>query len=845
MSEKEPRDDRPEEGPETGAERQELLQLASIVAHQLKSPLNTIQTVLSTVVGGFLGPLDPRQRRLLEQAAQSCSSSMKLVSDLLRLRSLDDFGPEQLVPVNLVNVLGEVVERYGDAARQKSLHVATRVEIPDPAQAYSRGQPDLVGEVIGVLLDNAIKYTPREGRVDVRIGLAGPEDDPHGLCVEVIDTGIGIPPEDYEKLFTEFFRAGNARAAGAGGTGLGLAFAARAARLMGGQVRLEPAPTGGVRAALELPLCPDCAALAAADGEQAPTMPWMLRDRADAGRDISQRVVIIGGVAAGSKAAAKVMRLDPAADVTMIERGRAMAYAGCGLPYYITGAVGDQSDLTGTPLGEERDSSLSHELQNVHTLNMTEALEIDRERKRVRVRRLIDGAEDALPYDRLVLATGASAVVPEMPGRHLDGVYTLHGVHDAEAIKRELSSASAKDVVVIGAGRLGCYIVGALAMSGARISLVESRPHILGFVDPELGMLVRRHLEANGVKVVTGDSAVALAGEQRVEGVQLASGRRLACDFTLVATGWEPNVELAREAGLELGSSGAIRTDRTLRTSDPEIFAVGDCAETFHRITGQPVWNPTGSAAVKQARCAAINVCGGQEEFPGVVGSIVMKVFDYTVGRTGFGEQEARELGYDPVVALVPSLDSAHYIPTAKPLLLKLVADRSSRLLLGAQGVGEGRIAKRLDIVATALSAGMTVDQFSLLDLGFAPPFGLALDSLLAAANVIRNKLDGLFVGVSSAELREQLGGADAPLVVDVRLPAAFGEARLENAVNLPLNSLRGRLHELPRDRDIVIVSRTGLKSYEAALILADRGFARVAILDGGLASWPYALDRD
>jgi rhodanese-related sulfurtransferase len=247
--------------------------------------------------------------------------------------------------------------------------------------------------------------------------------------------------------------------------------------------------------------------------------------------------------------------------------------------------------------------------------------------------------------------------------------------------------------------------------------------------------------------------------------------------------------------------------------------------------------------AVREGRAAALNVCGGEEPDPGMLGSVVMQLFGVTVARTGLGEHRAREEGYDPVAALVPSMDAAHYMPTAKSLLIKLVADRKTGRLLGAQGIGEGRLAKRIDIVATALAAGLDVDRFSVVDVGFAPPVSIPMDSLLAAANVIRNKRAGLVEGIGSAELKRRLESESPPLVIDVRLPYGHGQRRLAKSVNIPLGALRGRLHELPRDRDIVIVSRTGLKSYESALILKEAGLGTPTILDGGLEAWPYDLE--
>ncbi len=845
------------EGPERDPQK-ELLQLATVAAHQLKSPLNTIQAVLSTVVGGFLGPIDPRQRQMLEKAVQSCSSSMRLVSDLMRLRTLEDLDSAQLRPVNLLAVFQSALDRVRDAAGLKDIEFVEIMEIKEVmASGWVRGDAGLMEEICHVLLENAVKYTPRNGVVRARIFLeeAGEETlveagvcdgSPATLHIEVIDSGIGIPPEAYEKLFTEFYRAPNAKAMAKEGTGLGLAFAARAARALGGTIQLEEADTGGVRALASFPRCPECAAehaIRLARGET--DEGWRGPLASEREEELSQRVVVVGGVAAGSKVVAKIMRLDPRTEVTVVERGRALSYAGCGLPYYISGLVAAQADLVSTPLGEERDSSLLHDVRNLKTLDLSEVVEILRDEKKVRVRSVIDGSETLLPYDQIVLATGASAVIPPIEGVDLEGVYTLHGVRSAEAIKKELSDTRAKDVAIVGGGLLGCEITESIAVTGARVSLIEAQETILGIVDTQLALLVQHYLEASGVRVYTDCMAEKLVARgDRVGGVLLADGREIPCDFVILAAGVKPNVELAVDAGLELGVTGAVKIDKTLRTSDPEIFAIGDCAENHHLVTDSPAWIPMGSTAVKEGRVAAINACGGEETFPGIVGSTVIKIFDYTIARTGLDETQAREAGYDPVFSLIPSLDCAHYIPTARPILIKMIADRSSGKLLGAQGIGVGKIAKRIDIVATALTAGLDLEAFSKLDLGFAPPYSLALDSLLAAANVIRNKIDGLFEGVPADLLFEELASDEPPCLLDVRLASGQGELRISGSMNIPLGSLRGRLHEIPRERPIVVVSRTGLKSYEACLILRSKGFENTRALDGGLEAWPYDTER-
>ncbi len=560
-------------------------------------------------------------------------------------------------------------------------------------------------------------------------------------------------------------------------------------------------------------------------------------------QDSEMRVVIIGGVAAGPKAASKIARFCPRASVTIVEKGEFLSYAGCGLPYYISGVVKEQKELMCSPIGVIRDPSYFQKVKNVTVLNRTEALEIDRAGKRVRVRELASGNENWVPYDRLVLATGATPVRPPIPGADLGGVYSLHGVEDAEGIRSALAQGRALDVTVIGGGLIGVEVTEALVERGCRVTLVEMLPHILPMLDWEMAHQVRKHMESHGVRVLTDARVVAMkAGpdaEGRVGRVCTTRGD-FPADMVIMAVGVRPNVSLAKAAGIEIGATGAVRVDEHMRTSDPDIFAAGDCAECRNLITGKPVYVPLGSTANKQGRVVAMNVCGGDSVFPGVLGSTVCKVFDFNVARTGLSYEQAIEAGFDPVTVLAPAPDRAHFMPTARLLMLKLIADRGSRRLLGVQAVGPGDAAKRADVAAMAVSAGMTVDDVAGADLCYAPPYSPAMDNLITAANVMRNKLDGVFEGLTPAELKEKMDAGEAFFLLDVRTPQEVAAAALPGAVNIPLGALRTRTDEVPRDREVITFCKISLRGYEAALILKAAGIRNVRVLDGGIVMWPY-----
>ncbi|NJN63878.1 MAG: FAD-dependent oxidoreductase, partial [Acidobacteria bacterium] len=326
--------------------------------------------------------------------------------------------------------------------------------------------------------------------------------------------------------------------------------------------------------------------------------------------------------------------------------------------------------------------------------------------------------------------------------------------------------------------------------------------------------------------------------------VLLEDGTEIPASLVIMAVGIRPATQLAVEAGLEIGPTRAIAVNEQMQTSDPDIFAVGDCAEHPHLVTGTPVWMPGAAAATIQGRAAAVNICGGSDEYPGTAGTIIIKLFDATIARTGLTSAQARESGFDPVRAIVSGPDRAHFVPHAETILLAVIADRATRRLLGAQGFGAGEVAKRIDVIATAIGLGASVDALAHLSLSYAPPYAMAMDVEIAAANVLRNKLDGRFVGISPSALRESLVAQEPIELLDVRLPSEFNVVRLRGSKHVPLGALRSRLHEVPRERPIVLVCKVGLRSYEASLILRAHGFEDVRVLDGGLDGWPYGLER-
>jgi NADPH-dependent 2,4-dienoyl-CoA reductase/sulfur reductase-like enzyme/rhodanese-related sulfurtransferase len=558
------------------------------------------------------------------------------------------------------------------------------------------------------------------------------------------------------------------------------------------------------------------------------------------------KVVIIGGVATGPKAAARLRRLNPGAEITLIERGKFLSYAGCGMPYFVGGDVEDWRSLNATPAGIPRDSFFFRNVKNLNVRDRTLARSIDRKNKTVDIVHVETGEVGTIPYDTLVLATGGEPIPLPVEGSDLNNVFRLWQPEDAIAMREVVTVGDPKTAVIIGGGLIGVEMTEALTRWGLHVTLVEMMPHILpGLLDEEVAAYLTRYLRSEGVDILTGSRVTKILGndEGNVTHVITTDGE-IQSDMVLIAIGVRPNMKLAKEAGLEIGKMGGIAVNEYLQTSDPDIYAGGDCVENVHLITGEKVFVPLGSTANKHGRVIADNIMGNKEKFKGVLGTGVVKVFDYNVGKTGLTESQAREAGFDVVTTLSPAMDSAHYYPTHKPVLLKLIADRKTKKLLGIQAVGFGETVKRVDVIATALTFGATVDDLPALDLGYAPPYSTAVDIAAHAANVLCNKISGIARALTPVEVKMKVERGEDFIWLDVRTPAEYKKERIQDPriKLIPLGMLRQRLHELPRDKEIVTFCKFSLRGYEAQTILDGEGYTDVTFMDGGIEAWPYGL---
>jgi NADPH-dependent 2,4-dienoyl-CoA reductase/sulfur reductase-like enzyme/rhodanese-related sulfurtransferase len=561
-----------------------------------------------------------------------------------------------------------------------------------------------------------------------------------------------------------------------------------------------------------------------------------------------QKIVVIGGSAAGPKAAAKARRLDQHAEITIIQREPDLSMASCGYPYYVGGTFDDRNQLICTPTGVVRDPKFFLNAKGITAITNTEATAIDRANRTVSCRNLETGEEQSLAYDKLILATGATPIMPPVPGTDLDGITTLQSMHDADYLRQVRDEKRIRNAVVVGGGLIGVETCEALHLAGIDITVVEMLPQILMFLDWEMAKLLENHMKAKGAHVVTENPVAAFLGENgKLVGVKLRNGTELPCELAVVATGVRPNSGLAREAGLDVGERGGIAVDEYMQTSDPDIYAVGDCIEIPNLITGKKVHAPYGDLANLEGRVAAQNaVLGNQVVFPGTFQTGVCKVFDYNAGATGLSERAARDAGFDPVCVLSAAPDKPGFMG-AKLLVVKMVAERATGKLLGVQCVGPGDVSKRIATAAMALHGKLTVGELTVADLPYAPPFSPAIDNLIATAHVLENKMTGRMTGISSREVKAKLEAGETPFLLDARGPDEYEAMRLGiGEVLIPLGALRKRLHELPEDKstEIICYCKISLRGYEAASLLEANGWTNVKVMEGGIMAWPFAREK-
>ena len=529
------------------------------------------------------------------------------------------------------------------------------------------------------------------------------------------------------------------------------------------------------------------------------------------------KVVIIGGVAGGATAAARIRRLDENAEIIIFERSGYISYANCGLPYYIGGVIEDKDNLTlQTPEGFYRrfriKAHIEHEVTNIDTKNKT-----------VSVTNIKTGTSFIESYDKLILSPGAKPILPDFYTEN-ERTFTLRTVEDTLKIRGFIEQNHPKTAVVIGGGFIGIEMAENLSELGIQTTIIQRSNHLLPTIDCDMASFIHASFRSRGVQLLLNTITEKMSMIDNKILLELSNGKQIYTDMVVIAIGVSPENTLAKKAGLELGLKGAIKVNSKMETSVPDIYAVGDAVQVKHYITMQDVVIPLAGPANKQGRIAADNICGLNSEYKGSQGSSVIKLFDITVATTGINEQQAKSIGYNYEKVILTQNSHAGYYPNATAMTIKLIFEKESFKILGAQIVGYDGVDKRIDVIATAIRAGLRADELKDLDMAYAPPYSSAKDPVNMAGFVVENIKNGIvkqfyYEDISSLSEKEDV------ILLDTRTPWEYMRGRAEGFINIPLDDLRERLGELDKTKKIYVMCQSGLRSYLATRILMQNGF--------------------
>lgn len=543
--------------------------------------------------------------------------------------------------------------------------------------------------------------------------------------------------------------------------------------------------------------------------------------------------IIIGGVAGGATAAARIRRADEGAEIVMLERGKYISYANCGLPYYIGGVISDRERLfVQTPESFGKRFNIDVRVEN-------EVVEIQPKEHTVTIRRK-DGSQYKETYDKLLLSPGASPVRPPLPGIDSEGIFTLRNVNDTDRIKTYLTAKNVKRAVVVGAGFIGLEMAENLHHAGVNVSVVEMGNQVMAPVDFSIAAHLHQHLTQKGVSLYLEQAVAAFERKGNEIRVILKSGETIVADMVILSIGVRPETTLAKAAGLRIGETGGIWVDEYLQTSEADIYAVGDAIEFPHPITGKPWLNYLANPANRQGRIVADNMVEGNKyAYEGAIGTAIAKVFDMTVASTGLAAKRLKQLGMEYAVSVTHSGSHAGYYPDALPLTVKLVFHPKTGKLYGAQSVGYDGVDKRIDQIALLIKQGGTVYDLIRLEHAYAPPFSSAKDPIAIAGYVASNIISGAMPAITWRDLLAT--DRSSVMLLDVRTAEEFSFGSLPGAVNIPLDDLRERMQELPKDKEIIVFCAVGLRGYLAQRILRGHGYTAVRNLIGGYKTFATA----
>lgn len=535
------------------------------------------------------------------------------------------------------------------------------------------------------------------------------------------------------------------------------------------------------------------------------------------------RLIIIGAVAAGTSAAAKARRNNEDNEIVIYEKDSFISYSGCGMPYYIGGEVGTVEELT------PRDPAFFKSKYNVDIHTGHEVLSINPDLKQVEVKDLSSNSVFIDNYDKLIIATGASSVLPPIKGIDRNHVFTLRNINDMNRIKSYIDGEKPKKACIIGTGFIGLEVCENLSRLGIEVTLVERLPQVTPGLDQDMSLYVLDHLQKNGIRVFLGASTTKISENA----VELSDGTKIEADFVLISTGVRPNTILAKEAGIELGVSGAIKVDKAMKTNLPDVYACGDCIEHFHVVTGKPVYRPLGSTANKTGRIAGDCITGGSLSFRGILGTGIFRVFDLTVAQTGLSEREAKEEGFEVVVCHNTKPNKPEYFG-GKEMVIKAVADKKSGRLLGVQIVGYDGVDKRIDVFVTAITFKANAEDLFHLDLAYAPPFSTTKDPVMYTGMILDNAINKGRELITADELNHLAKSGEKYVLIDARVDSQYENAHIGTAKSIPHSKLRSMVKDLDQEVIAITYCNKGVTGNAAQNILINNGIKKVYNLSGG-----------
>ncbi|WP_028828741.1 FAD-dependent oxidoreductase [Proteocatella sphenisci] len=550
---------------------------------------------------------------------------------------------------------------------------------------------------------------------------------------------------------------------------------------------------------------------------------------------MNKRILIIGGVAGGASVAARVRRLDESAEIIMFEKGPNVSFSNCSLPFHLSGIVEDSESLV------LMDPLVFKNQYNIIARTSSEVTAINRQEKTVTVKDLLTGKEYKESYDKLFLSPGANPILPRIEGIDNENVFTVRNVVDIKKLNTYIKENKSNKIAVIGGGFIGMEVAENLELGGYKVTLVEALDQVMAPFDYDMAQILHKEMMDKGINLVLGD------GIQKIEesSIELASGKKLDAEVVVMAIGVRPEITLAKESGLEIGETGAIKVDHNYRTSDKNIYAVGDAIEVYNKLTRKQSRLALAGPAQRQARAAADHVFGRGSRNTGVIGSSCVQVFDMNAASTGLNEKSAKAAGinYD-FVYIIPG-DKVGLMPNSNPMHFKLIFEVPTGSILGAQAIGKGNVDKRIDVIAAMITMGATLEDLKELELCYSPIFGTAKDVVNFAALVGINILNGVFKQVPVTAVRE-LVEANA-FIVDVREKDEYEEGHLVNSVNIPLSELRQRMSEIPKDTPVYLHCRSSQRSYNALMALINSGYDNVKNISGsylGISNYEYFNDQ-